>query len=147
MHMSTVNIFRSLTMSARKLSFSSLQYRLVAAVLLVLLAAPTIIAQNKSTPASARKAQPDSATAIDSRLIGVWGVDQQGGYDFRAAGTFIMERGVTYRFDASKGVWHYWQPKTPGIKMTADYKISADGKSLSINLKAGKPFTNLKKIK
>jgi hypothetical protein len=31
--------------------------------------------------------------------------------------------------------------------MTADYKLSADGKSLSINPKTGKPFTHLIKVR
>jgi len=58
-----------------------------------------------------------------------------------------MQGTMMYKFDAAKGIWHYWQPATPGFKIAAEYKLSADGKSLSINLKTGKPFTNLKRIK
>jgi hypothetical protein len=121
--------------------------RLLIAVALVCCAAAIISAQEKQKQPAAQAAKPAPNATIDPALIGVWGVDEQGGYDFRADGTFIMAGSVTYRFDASKGVWHYWQPATPTFKTAADYKISADGKSLSINLKTGKPFTHLKKIK
>ena len=77
----------------------------------------------------------------------MWGVDARGGYDFRADGTFIMEGTVSYHFDAAQGVWHYWQPSMPSAKVAAEYKVSGDGKSLSINLKKGNAFTSLKKIK
>ncbi|HMK39384.1 MAG TPA: hypothetical protein VK569_08590 [Bacteroidota bacterium] len=132
-------------MSHRNIPDSGRWYRPAVALLLFLLATTTTFAQDKANPTPA-KATP-SAAPVDPGLVGVWGVDTQGGYDFRADGTFIMQGAVTYRFDASKGVWHYWQPGTPSVKIAAEYKLSADGKSLSINLKTGKPFTNLKKIR
>lgn len=134
-------------MYSYNLFFSSWQCRLVVALLFVVLTTATIAAQDTSKHVTAKSAQSAAIATIDPKLIGIWGVDERGGYDFWADGTFIMEGSVTYRFDASKGVWHYWQPKTPAIKMAADYKLSADGKSLSINLKAGKPFVTLKRIK
>ncbi len=121
--------------------------RLILVLLLVVAASAAVSAQGKQGKDTTKSAKAPSAATIDPALVGVWGVDQQGGYDFRADGTFIMEGSITYKFDAAKGVWHYWQPSMPGIKMAGDYKLSADGKSLSINLKTGKPFTNLKKIK
>ena len=127
--------------------FSSALCPLVAGALVVGLAPTAVTAQDTSKHVTAKTAQSAAIAAIDPKLIGIWGVDERGGYDFWADGTFIMEGSVTYRFDASKGVWHYWQPKTPVIRMTADYKISEDGKSLSINLKSGKPPANLKRIK
>jgi hypothetical protein len=96
---------------------------------------------------AAKTAKADTTSAIDAKLLGVWGVDARGGYDFRADGTFIMEGTVSYHFDAAQGVWHYWQPSMPSAKVAAEYKVSGDGKSLSINLKKGNAFTSLKKIK
>ncbi len=134
-------------MKSRTLILSVWLRNLLPVMLLVLLASAAVVAQDKTNTKSAPAVKPDTAKTIDPGLIGVWGVDAQGGYDFRANSTFVMQGAVTYRFNASKGIWHYWQAETPGIKMTADYKLSADGKSLSINLKTGKPFTNLKRIK
>ena len=116
-------------------------------VLVVLVCCAGAGAQDKKNMDTAKPAKASPAAAIDPALVGVWGVDNQGGYDFRADGTFIMQGSITYRYDASKGVWHYWQPATPGFKVAAEYKISADGKGLTINLKTGKQFTNLKKIR
>ena len=134
-------------MESQKMLLPALYRRLLPVVMLVLLASAVVVAQHTSKGKPAPKAKSDSAATVDPGLIGVWGVDAQGGYDFRANGTFVMQGAITYGFDAAKGVWHYWQPATPGLKIAADYRLSADGKSLSINLKAGKPFTNLKKIK
>ncbi len=113
-------------------------------VVISFLCASTIGAQTKS---KSKVKSSETAATIDSALLGVWGVDERGGYEFKKDGTSIMEGSITYNFDASNGVWHYWQPSMPGAKVTADYKVSPDGKSLSINLKKGKPFTSLKKIK
>jgi len=113
---------------------------------LVVYAVPAM-GQSHATQDTAKAAKPRAVPTIDAGLVGVWGVDAQGGYEFKADGTFIMQGTMTYKFDAAKGVWHYWQPATPGFKIAAEYKLSADGKSLSINLKTGKPFTNLKRIK
>lgn len=88
-----------------------------------------------------------AASKIDSALVGVWGEDARGGYEFKADGTFIMEGAVTYAFDASHGTWHYWQPGMEAAAVTAEYSVSADGKSLSINLKKGTPFAHLKRIR
>ena len=123
------------------------KYGLVSLTLLFVLCGSTVVGQTKSKPRVAKTTKSDTTSTIDSRLVGVWGVDARGGYDFRADGTFIMEGAVTYHFNAANGVWHYWQPKMPNAKVTAEYKVSGDGKSLSINLKKGKPFTNLRKIK
>src|SRR5208337_449416 len=81
-----------------------------------------------------------AAPKIDPGIVGVWGVDSQGGYEFKADGTFIMEGSVKYLFDAAGGVWHYWFEVSPKSAVAADYKLSADGKSLQINLKKGHPF-------
>ena len=85
--------------------------------------------------------------AIDSALVGVWGVDARGGYEFKADGTFIMEGATRYQYDAAGGTWHYWQPGMEMAKVTAEYRVSADGKSLQINLKKGRPFTHLMRIR
>lgn len=122
-------------------------YALLVLTLLFLFCGSTGVAQIKSKMKVAKTQKSDTTSTIDSKLVGVWGVDAKGGYDFRADGTFIMEGSVTYRFDAAKGVWHYWQPAMPNAKIVAEYNLSQDEKSLSINLKKGKPFTNLKKIK
>jgi hypothetical protein len=95
-------------------------------------------------PSAGRSA---AVPAIDSALVGVWGVDAQGGYEFRADGTFIMEGSVRYAYDASAGTWHYWQPGMEMAKVTAEYRVSADRKSLDINLHKGRPFTHLVRIK
>ncbi len=116
-------------------------------IVLLVLSASLLDAQTNSKHKDSVTTKSKPVAVIDSTLLGVWGVDARGGYEFRADGTFIMEGVVNYSFDASKGVWHYWQPSMPGAKVTAEYKISADGKSLSINLKKGNPFTTLKKIK
>jgi len=134
-------------MNSQEIVLPALLRRLLCVMVLVLLASAALFAQSTPAGKSAPTARPDTARTIDRGLIGVWGVDAQGGYDFRANGTFVMQGAITYRFDASNGVWHYWQAETPAFKVAADYKLSADGKSLSINLKKGKPFTNLKRIK
>jgi len=76
-----------------------------------------------------------AAPKIDPGILGVWGVDSKGGYEFKSDGTFIMEGAVTYKFDASDGVWHYWMEVAPKSAVTADYKLSVDKKTLQINLK------------
>jgi len=93
--------------------------------------------------------QPGSSVAakVDTALIGVWGVDANGGYEFKADGTFILQGSVTYLYDAANGTWHYWQRGMEMAKVTAEYQVSADGKSLSINLKKGRPFTHLIRIR
>ena len=88
-----------------------------------------------------------AAATIDRALVGVWGVDSNGGYEFRADGTFIMEGAATYHFDAANGTWHYWLPGMEAAKVTAEYQVSADGKSLTINLKKGRPFTHLIRVR
>ncbi len=120
---------------------------LVSLALLFVLCGSTVVAKTTSKPTVAKGTKSDTTSTIDSKLVGVWGVDARGGYDFRADGTFSMQGAVTYHSDAANGVWHYWQPSMPNAKVTAEYRVSGDGKSLSINLKKGKPFTNLTKIK
>ncbi len=88
-----------------------------------------------------------AAPKIDQGIVGVWGVDSKGGYEFKADGTFIMEGSVKYLFDASNGVWHYWWEVSPKSAVTADYKLSADGKSLQINMKTGHPLQKLIRVK
>ncbi|MGE5683171.1 MAG: hypothetical protein ACM34K_20100 [Bacillota bacterium] len=104
-------------------------------------------AAQKKLNKPAAVANAAAAKSIDQKIVGVWGVDARGGYDFRSDGSFIMEGSVNYRFDAANGLWHYWMPNVPAGKVEAEYKISADGKTMSINLKKGNPFTTLKKIK
>ena len=88
----------------------------------------------------------DTKPQIDQKILGVWGVDSSGGYEFLADGTFIMQGSVKYGFDAADGVWHYWMPGVEH-KVTADYKLSDDGKTLSINLKKGHSLVKLKRVK
>ena len=131
-----------------KIFRKSLQHALATLLFTLFIAyAPPASGQTVAKQDSAKAAKPSAASTIDAGLLGVWGVDAQGGYEFKTDGTFIMQGTMTYKFDAAKGVWHYWQPGTPSMKIAAEYKLSNDGKSLSINLKTGKPFTNLKKIK
>ena len=88
-----------------------------------------------------------AAPKIDQGIVGVWGVDSQGGYEFKADGTFIMQGSVQYLFDASNGVWHYWMAVSPKTAVAAEYKLSPDGKGLQINLKKGHPFQKLIRVK
>ena len=134
-------------MNARLMLSSGSAYRLFTLLMLVFLATMLTFGQSKVKRAPAKAVKSDATGTVDPKLVGVWGVDERGGYDFRANGTFVMEGAATYRYDASGGVWHYWLPSMPAAKTAADYKLSADGKSLSINLKAGKPMTNLKRVK
>jgi hypothetical protein len=99
------------------------------------------------TPAPSRPKADTAAARIDRALVGVWGVDSNGGYEFRADGTFIMEGATTYHYDAANGTWHYWLPGMEAAKVSAEYQVSADGKALSINLKKGRPFTHLIRIR
>ncbi len=85
--------------------------------------------------------------AIDKKIIGVWGVDKRGGYDFRANGTVILSGVSKYNYTAANGIWSYWQASMPKLKVTAEYKISPDGKEMSLNLKKGNPFNKVKRIK
>jgi hypothetical protein len=134
-------------------STGRMQLQLFVAMLLSILFLAPVAAQTKSDSSKTRGTAPSSAATIDPALIGVWGIDNRGGYDFRADGTLILSGTDTYRFDASNGIWHYWQVNGPNskllgnFKMTADYRVSADGKSLTINLKKGNPVTNMKRIK
>jgi hypothetical protein len=88
-----------------------------------------------------------AAPKIDQGIVGVWGVDSQGGYEFKADGTFIMQGSVQYLFDASDGVWHYWMAVSPKSAVAAEYKLSSNGKSLQINLKKGHPFQKLIRVR
>jgi hypothetical protein len=88
-----------------------------------------------------------AAPKVDAGIVGVWGVDSKGGYEFKADGTFIMEGSVKYLFTATDGVWKYWMEVSPKSAVTADYKLSADGKNLQINLKKGHPFQKLIRVK
>lgn len=88
-----------------------------------------------------------AAPKVDPGIVGVWGVDSKGGYEFKADGTFIMEGSVKYLFDASDGVWHYWWEASPKSAVTADYKLSTDKKSLQINMKKGHPLQKLIRVK
>ncbi len=115
--------------------------------LLFVLCCSIVVGQTKSKHRGAKTTKSASTSAIDSALVGVWGADARGGYDFRKDGTLILEGSTTYRYDAANGVWHYWQASMTYAKVTAEYKISKDGKSLSINLKKGNPFANLIRIK
>ena len=89
MHMSTLPTFRSLIMYSCRRFFSSSPCRVAAAVLCVGLAVTTVTAQDTSKHAAVRSARP-AAAAIDPKLIGVWGVDERGGYDFRTDGTLSI---------------------------------------------------------
>lgn len=115
--------------------------------LAMLLLAGTAQAAGKTKPAKKPEAAKVEPAAIDKGLVGTWGVDSRGGYEFRADGTFVMEGAVHYRYDATGGVWRYWLPSLPSGKTSADYKLSADGKSLEINLKQGTALTRLIKVK
>jgi hypothetical protein len=84
---------------------------------------------------------------VDPGIVGVWGVDSKGGYEFKADGTFIMEGSVKYLFTATDCVWKYWMEVSPKSGVTAEYKLSADGKSLQINLKKGHPLQKLIRVK
>ena len=140
-------------MHSHKLPSSNLQHRLFTAMILTFLITTFVVAQTKSDSAKTKTTKSSIAMTIDPALIGVWGIGKEAGYDFRVDGTVVLSGTATYHFDASNGVWHYWQVNGPNskllgnLKMTADYKISADGKSLAINLKKGNPVTNLKRIK
>ena len=83
----------------------------------------------------------------DAGLIGIWGTDERGGYEFKKDSTFIMEGATVYKYQASGGVWTYWSPKMPFAKVKAEYQLSKDGKQLNINLKTGRPMAHLKRIK
>lgn len=115
-------------------------------VLSILLCSNSFSQSRKKMPKE--KLQTSAAVSkIDPMLLGVWGVDARGGYEFKADGTFIMEGSVKYNFEASNGLWNYWLPGMAATKVTAEYKISTDGKSMSTNLKKGNSFTTLKKIR
>jgi len=84
---------------------------------------------------------------IDRGMLGVWGVDARGGYEFLADGTFIMEGSTKYGFDAAGGIWHYWMAGSTLSRVTAEYKLSGDGKTLYLNLKKGHPLIKLIRVK
>ena len=105
------------------------------------------VSEAQTRPSSAQHDTGVTAPRNDPALIGVWGVDANGGYEFKADGTFILQGSVTYLYDAANGTWHYWQRGMEMAKVTAEYQVSADGKSLSINLKKGRPFTHLIRIR
>lgn len=134
-------------MNSRNLGRDLLKRGWIVLVILSILCISISAAQTKKKQGMMNNAKPSAQSVIDSTLVGVWGIDAKGGYDFRSDGTFIMEGTVNYRYDASNGVWHYWQPSMPNAKAEGEYKISAGGKSLAINLKKGTAFTNLIRIK
>jgi hypothetical protein len=119
----------------------------VLTLFLIVFAGTFAFGQTKSKTPSSKTTSPAVISSVDPRIVGVWGVDERGGYEFRADGTFIMEGTVTYNYDAANGLWHYWQASMPDMKLAGDYKVSADGRSLSINLTQGNPLTHLKKVK
>jgi hypothetical protein len=88
-----------------------------------------------------------AAPKVDPGVVGVWGVDSQGGHEFKAGGTFIMEGTVNYKLEAADGAWHCWFEVSPKSAVTAECKLSADKKTLQINLKKGNSFTKLIRVK
>ena len=88
-----------------------------------------------------------AAPKIDPGIIGTWGKNSKAIYEFRADGTFILEGMSTYKFEAMDGIWRYWLEVDPKSAVTAEYKLSADKKSLQINVKKGKTLKNVVRIK
>ena len=88
-----------------------------------------------------------AAPKIDPGIIGLWGVKSKVSHEFKADGTFILEGMSTYKFDAIDGIWRYWLDADPKSAVTAEYKLSADKKTLQINMKKGKTLKTLIRIK